>query len=319
MIVLPGLIMMPESPRFLASKDLIREARAFLVKYHAEGDESSPLAAFELAEITRSIEMEREAQQSSLYREMLATAANRKRTFITVFLGVFDQWAGQNVAGYYLAPVLASIGIATTTQQTLINGFLQVWNLLCALAGAFNVDRVGRRALFLAATAGMLVAYVLITALSATFARGGGGGASPAVGTAVVPFLFLMYGCFSLAFTPLLTAYPVEIWPYGLRARGLSVMWISTALAVFFNIFINPIALEAIGWKYYLLYVFILAGGAAVIYFTFPETRGHSLEEIARVFEGGHASIIADGGKIADDGMVPGNAMHLENAKGHQV
>lgn len=300
--------MMPESPRFLASRKRDQEVRAFLVKYHAEGDESSPLAAFELAEITRSIQMEGEVQKQTSYKDMVATPANRKRTFITVFLGVFDQWAGQNVAGYYLPPVLTTIGITTATQQTLVNGFLQIWNLVCAVTGAFNVDRVGRRFLFLAATSGMLISYILITALSATFAEGG----SATVGTAVVPFLFLMYGCFSLAFTPLMAAYPVEIWQYDLRSRGLSVMWISTGLAVFFNIFINPIALEAIGWKYYLLYVFILAGGGVVIFFTFPETRGHSLEDIARVFEGEDAPS-SKAGKFADDVPISGTANHVEH------
>ncbi|KAI3390677.1 hypothetical protein diail_8883 [Diaporthe ilicicola] len=305
---LPGLIMMPESPRFLASKKRDQEARAFLVKYHAEGDESSPLAAFEFAEITRTIQMEGEIQKKTSYRDMIATPANRKRTYITIFLGVFSQWAGENVAGYYLAPVLTSIGIRTTTQQTLINGFLQVWNLVCAVTGAFNVDRVGRRPLFLGAVAGMLISYILITALSATFANTG----SAAVGTAVVPFLFLMYGAYSSAFTPLLTAYPVEIWQYTLRSRGLSVMWISSAVAVFFNIFINPIALGAIGWKYYLLYVCIIVGGGAVIYFVFPETRGHSLEEIAQVFEGEDAHIPNEG-KLADDIASSGTTNHVEH------
>jgi hypothetical protein len=82
----------------------------------------------------------------------------------------------------------------------------------------------------------MMVCYVLITALSATFARTG----SAAVGTAVVPFLFIMYGFFSLAFTPLQVSYPVEIWPYSLRSYGLSTMWITTAIALFFNSTVTP-------------------------------------------------------------------------------
>lgn len=289
-IVLPGLIIIPESPRFLVSKERYQKARAFLVKYHAEDDETSPLATFELEEIMRNIQMEREFQKNSSYKQMLATPGNRKRTFISVFLGIFGQWAGQNVAGYYLVPVLNTVGVTSITQQTLINGFLQVWNLICSLIGAFNVDRVGRRPLFLAAIGSMLVAYILITALSAAFAQSG----SAAVSVAVVPFLFLMYGCFSMAFTPLMVAYPVEIWPYNLRARGLSTVWIMSAIAVFFNIFINPIALEAIAWKYYILYICIIAGGGVVIYFTFPETRGHSLEEMAQIFDGEDASIPSD-------------------------
>ena len=299
--------MIPESPRYLVSAERHEEARAFLVKYHAEGDESSALAAFEFAEISRSIQMEREFQKTTSYKQMLATPANRKRTFITVFLGIFDQWAGQNVAGYYLPPVLASIGIKTVTQQTLINGFLQIWNLICALTGAFNVDRFGRRFLFLSATVGMLISYILITGLSATFAKGG----STAVGTAVVPFLFLMYGFFSLAFTPLVVAYPVEIWPYQLRSRGLATMLMSTVTAVFFNIFVNPIALDSIQWRYYLVFIFILAGGGAIIYFVFPETRGHSLEEMARVF-GDEETTVPVEGEIAEKIGHKGTSYHAD-------
>lgn len=306
-IVLPGLIMIPESPRFLASKERYQDARAFLVQYHAEGDETSLLATFELEEITRTIQMDREHRESSSMKQTFMTPGNRKRMFITVYLGIFTQWAGQNVAGYYLVPVLNTIGITTVTQQTLINGFLQIWNLVCALIGAFNVDRVGRRPLFLAAVGSMLVAYIHITALSAVFAQGG----SPAVGTAVVPFLFLMYGCFSMAFTPLMVAYPVEIWPYRLRARGLSTFWVSTSTAVFFNIFINPIALEAIAWRYYLVYVFIIAGSGVVIFFTFPETRGHSLEEMARIFDGEDASLPQEG-VLAEKAIASATAEHVE-------
>lgn len=56
-LVLPGLIMVPESPRYLISTERVEEARAFLVKYHGEGDETSALAAFEFAEISRSIQV----------------------------------------------------------------------------------------------------------------------------------------------------------------------------------------------------------------------------------------------------------------------
>ena len=69
----------------------------------------------------------------------------------------------------------------------------------------------------------------------------------------------------------------------------------TTQLAVFFNIFVNPIALEAIQWKYYIVYVVILIGITTVIWFCYPETNGHSLEEMARVFDGDHADVIAEG------------------------
>jgi Sugar (and other) transporter len=66
-------------------------------------------------------------------------------------------------------------------------------------------------------------------------------------------------------------------------------------MAVFFNIFVNPIALEAIAWKYYVVYVVILVFILHTIYFFYPETNEHSLEEMARVFDGDDAAVPAEG------------------------
>lgn len=59
----------------------------------------------------------------------------------------------------------------------------------------------------------------------------------------------------------------------------------SCIIAIIFNIFVNPIALEAIGWKYYLVYVVILMVYGLVVFFLYPETRGYSLEQMANVFD----------------------------------
>lgn len=54
-----------------------------------------------------------------------------------------------------------------------------------ALTVAQFVDKIGRRPLWLISTGGMLCAYILITALSATFDRT----QESATGIAVIPFL----------------------------------------------------------------------------------------------------------------------------------
>jgi hypothetical protein len=137
----------------------------------------------------------------------------------------------------------------------------------------------------------MLASYIVISGLSGSFANT----QSSSTGIAVIPFLFLFYGFYDIAFTPLLISYPCEIWSFSYRAKGISMALMSTQLAVFFNIFVNPIALEAIQWKYYLVYVAILIGITVVIWFFYPETNGHSLEEMARVFDGDNAEVIAEG------------------------
>ena len=55
----------------------------------------------------------------------------------------------------------------------------------------------------------------------------------------------------SLAFTPLIVMYTVEILPYSLRAKGFNIFNFVISLALIFNQYVNPIALDAIAWKYY--------------------------------------------------------------------
>lgn len=77
----------------------------------------------------------------------------------------------------------------------------------------------------------------------------------------------------------------------------------STYAAIFFNTFVNPIALEAIGWKYYIVFAVILVVITITVYFFYPETKGHSLEEMAVIFDGIEASRISEGGVRAVKGM----------------
>lgn len=68
-------------------------------------------------------------------------------------------------------------------------------------------------------------------------------------------------------------------------------MNIATQSAIFFNVFVNPIALESIAWKYYIVYVCLLILITAAVYFFYPETNGHTLEEMTRVFDGVDAAV----------------------------
>lgn len=63
------------------------------------------------------------------------------------------------------------------------------------------------------------------------------------------------------------------------------VTWMSCIIAIIFNIFVNPIALDAIGWKYYLVYVVILILYGLIVFFFYPETRGYSLEQMSGILD----------------------------------
>lgn len=53
-----------------------------------------------------------------------------------------------------------------------------------------------------------------------------------------------------------------------------------------FNLFVNPIALENIQWRYYIVYCVILALSVVFVFFFIPETANLSLEHISEIFEG---------------------------------
>lgn len=279
----PVLVSDRSASRWLASRGRREEARKVLADWHAGGDLDSPLVAFELNEIETAIHEESEVLSEVSWLELFRTPANRKRTLIAVLVGWFAQWNGVGVISYYLTLVLNSVGITAVKDQTLINGLLQVFNyLVSVLGGAMMVDRLGRRTLFLTSSVGMLLSYVAWTGLTASFVTT----RSELTGRAVVALIFIYYFFYDIAFTPLLQAYTVEIFPYTLRGRGLSAMYMSTFVGLIVGNQVNPIAMKAIGWKYYIVFCCLLALLVVIVWFLFPETKGHTLEEIREVFEG---------------------------------
>ncbi|KAJ3512038.1 hypothetical protein NLJ89_g3756 [Agrocybe chaxingu] len=77
----------------------------------------------------------------------------------------------------------------------------------------------------------------------------------------------------------------VELFPFHVRAKGISIFQWFGRMAGFFNQFVNPIGIENAGWKYYISYCVFLAFEVCFVFFLFPETSGRSLEELAFLYE----------------------------------
>ena len=88
--------MIPESPRFLISKNKQSEAFQILVKYHAEGDPDSEFVRAEMTQIETTIQIELEHSKRSWW-EMVGTSGMRKRVVVGSFLGLFTQWSGNTL------------------------------------------------------------------------------------------------------------------------------------------------------------------------------------------------------------------------------
>ncbi|KAK9893523.1 general substrate transporter [Cystobasidium minutum MCA 4210] len=281
-IVIAASFDIPESPRFLMKKGRTEEAINILAKYHANGSVDDELVQYEILEIQKALEAENLNKQVS-YLDFLKTAANRRRLFVICVISIGTNWLGNGVVSYYLSPILKLVGVTKPVEVSAINGCLAIWNLIISATVAQFVDRIGRRPLWLISTGGMLCSYVIITALSATFARTQEQG----TGLAVVPFLFIFFGFYVIAWTIQCYSYTTEILPYNMRTKGLAIFVCVQNGALAFNTYVNPIALKAIAWKYYLVYIATASIWFIIIYFTFPEIKGLTIEEISLVFDQG--------------------------------
>jgi hypothetical protein len=72
------LAFLPESPRWLISKDRSDQALTIMAKYHANGNEQDPVIQFEFAEIREALRLEKESSKGR-YKDLIST-----RTYIVV-------------------------------------------------------------------------------------------------------------------------------------------------------------------------------------------------------------------------------------------
>ncbi|RAR01405.1 general substrate transporter [Stemphylium lycopersici] len=273
----------PESPRWLVRHGKEEQAKSIMLRYHANGYQEDELVGAEFAAMLAELEVQERDRVASSWRALVATPGNRRRLLLSVVIAVATQWVGNGVISFYLAPVLRTVGITNAFQQQGINGGLQIFSWLLACAAALLCERAGRRRLLLTSAGTMLLFMILITICSALYSTTG----SAAAGYAVIVFLFLFFGGYVIGLTPIPILYVNEIWPSHLRTKGTSVFWVSQAVAVCFNQFVNPVALDRIAWRYHLVYVGVLVAVINFMFFCVPETKGLSLEQVGDIFDGG--------------------------------
>ncbi|KAK6456498.1 major facilitator superfamily domain-containing protein [Scheffersomyces xylosifermentans] len=162
-------------PRYLYSKNKVEETRAFIVKFHANGDASHPIVDAEMEEIGYSFET-------------------------NGFLKPKD----------YLNSALSSTQrIKNATTRLLLSGINSILSYIFATCGGLLIDRLPRRWVLLYANAGFVICFAALAGSVKAF------DADPKNDTAAsagIAFLYIfMTVFFSFAFTPLQPIYPAEI------------------------------------------------------------------------------------------------------------
>jgi len=260
LILLIGMIFLPESPRWLARKGF-RERALEDFRRRGRGDEAEP----ELAEVEGALQEEQEGFG------ILWQPGFRVAVLVGIGLAIFQQSTGINTIIYYAPTILRMSGFPSAKAAILAAAIIGVANVLITVVSIALVDRLGRRFLLLLSTAGMGVALTLI---GAAFFRKS---ASFVVFYEVIAYVV----SFGIGLGPVMWLLISEIYPTKIRGKAMSlatltvwgVNWVVTAT---FLSLLRAAGAAATFWIYACLCVV-----AFIFCYVFvPETKGRTLEAI---------------------------------------
>ncbi|KKZ67425.1 hypothetical protein EMCG_06876 [[Emmonsia] crescens] len=287
-IIILVVFFLPESPRWLYVNNKTEEAKAMLTKYHGAGNPDSHWVQLQISEYDKFLEMDGADKRWWDYSALFKTDVSRYRMYCCCVISIFGQWAGNAVLSYFMSPVLESAGLSGTIPQLNIILINSCQQFIFALIGATLVDRVGRRPLLLFSNTACSVVWMGICVSSSEFAKHGGtkdsSSTSPAAGIATLAFIFIFGAVYSLGFTPLQALYPVEVLSFEMRAKGMAFQTLALNAAMLLNQFAWPVSLDNIGWKTYIIFCIWCSIQAVVVFFTIPETKNYTLEELDQMF-----------------------------------
>ncbi|KAE8152292.1 general substrate transporter [Aspergillus avenaceus] len=276
-----GLLIMffPESPRWLMDKGKNAEGLTTLAKLHAHGDENDPWVRAEYNQIQESIVFQRENEAKS-YLELFTSRSSFRRLFLCCALQAGGQMTGVSAIQYYSVDIYKQIGIAgdETLRYQAINSIIAlVAQFLCMMF----IDRFGRRPSLIFGNLGNCLTFIIATILLARF--------PPEVNNSGAHWGFIimtwLYNfSFSCTCGPLSWIIPAEVFDTRTRAKGVSI---ATMTAYAFNTMIGqvtPLALDNVGYKYYLLFVICNFTNAVFFWLLLPETKKLPLEEMNYLF-----------------------------------
>jgi SP family sugar:H+ symporter-like MFS transporter len=268
----------PESPRYLVSKELVAEAIR-VIRLFIGGQ---PPPEIKVAQIRQTMSAEGSQSLADLRGPVFGLLPI---VWIGIMLSVFQQFVGINVIFYYSSVLWQAVGF-TEADSLKITVITAVTNIATTLVAIALVDRVGRKPLLLVGSLGMaltlgITAYVFSTAPTQMV----GGTAVPvlsaAAGLTAVMAANLYVVFFGMSWGPVVWVLLGEMFNNRIRAYALAVAAAAQWVANFVVSQTFPtLAASGLGLAYgiyasmaFLSFLFILRA--------VKETRGRELEDMA--------------------------------------
>ncbi|GAA2752307.1 sugar porter family MFS transporter [Amnibacterium kyonggiense] len=276
---------LPESPRHLLAKQDEGGAREVL-------RQTTPIDVIddEVRDIRRSIEQDEEnAKKGSLRGPVLGL---QPVVWAGIVLSVLQQFVGINVIFYYSTTLWNAVGFKDSFAISVFSAVLNVAVTFIAIA---IVDKVGRRPMLLAGSAGMTIALAAV-AISFSQAQTGANGAvslpNPwGVVALIGANLFVI--CFGATWGPLVWVLLGEMFPNRIRAKALGVAAAAQWIANFaVTLTFPPLSQLSLPVTYGLYTLFALVS-LLFVFFLIPETKGVSLEDMGGLAFGRKARLAA--------------------------
>src|SRR3954452_12034097 len=271
-----GMLKMPESPRWLISKNRYDEALAVLCRVRDERR-----ARAEMAEVEFLHEEEEQAKMGG-WRELRLPWV-RRLMLIGIGVAVFQQCTGINSIMYYGTQVLTTAGFSASAAliANVANGVLAVAG--SAICLFFLMDRVPRRKLIIGGFIATTTLHACIVLSSFLLPEG--------LTKAVVILIFMVSFVFSMQLALNVPVWVVlsELFPLNMRGFGMGIsvlcLWVANAIIAFtFPVMVDTIHIQGA------FLVFVVLGLIAIAFLKklLPETGNRSLEELEEAFSGGN-------------------------------
>jgi sugar porter (SP) family MFS transporter len=270
MVLLAGMLVMPETPRYLVLTG--EEEAAHEVLEDLPGDEAPKERIEEIREV------EHEEDEDTGLRGLLRAKWVRPALLAATGLAVFQQLVGINTIIYYAPTTLTGVGFAKTS-AIYANLIIGVINVLMTVIAIRIIDRVGRKPMLFAGVVGMVGSLLVLGVASSVLATPHHPSDPAAIITLVCLATFI--ASFAATWGPVVWVMIPEVLPLSVRGTAMGVAVFGNWAANFLVSQTFPPLLKGLGpGPVFLGYAALGILAGLFVKTAIRETKGRSLEEI---------------------------------------